>query len=329
VKVVSSVVVNVVVTCVAAALIAFITTPASAQTFPARTIRFIVPVPPGGGADAVARLLAPKLSELLGQQVIVDNRAGGNATIGAEQVAKSPPDGYTWLLGTSQHTVTPSIVKQVPYDIAADFAPVSLAVRAPQLLMVHPSLPAKSAGDLIALAKKQPGRLNYGSGGLGSASHLAAAVFSSMGGISITHIPYKGVGLAFVDLIGGQLDLAFPAIPSGAPYMRAGRLRALGVTSLRRHPSVPDVPTIAEAALPGYQVQSWYGVLLPAGTRADIVNRINAALTTALRAPDTKAALLAQGGEPDPSTPEEFARLIKEELARNARITRAAGIVPE
>jgi len=249
--------------------------------------------------------------------------------IGAEFVAKSPPDGYTWLLGTSQHTVTPSIVKHVPYDIAADFAPVTLAVRAPQLLMVHPSVPAKTTAELIALAKKQPGRLNYGSGGLGSASHLAAAVFASMAGISITHIPYKGVGLAFVDLIGGQLDLSFPAIPSGVPYMRSGRLRALGVTSLRRHASIPDVPTVAETALPGYQVQSWYGVLAPAGTRADIVARINAAFTTALRAPETKAALVAQGGDPDPGTPEEFARLIREELARNAKITRAAGITPE
>ncbi|HEV7820986.1 MAG TPA: tripartite tricarboxylate transporter substrate-binding protein, partial [Burkholderiales bacterium] len=164
---------------------------------------------------------------------------------------------------------------------------------------------------------------------LGSASHLAAAVFASMASISITHIPYKGVGLAFVDLIGGQLDLSFPAIPSGVPYMRAGRLRALGVTSPRRHALIPDVPTVAEAALPGYQVQSWYGVLVPAGTRADVVNRINTALTAVLRAADTKAALLAQGGDPAPDTPEEFGRLIKDELARNAKITRAAGITPE
>jgi tripartite-type tricarboxylate transporter receptor subunit TctC len=302
---------------------------ASAQSFPARPIRFIVPVPPAGGADTVARLLAPRLGELLGQQVIVDNRAGGNATIGAELVAKAPADGHTWLLGTSQHTVTPSIVKSVPYDIGRDFAPVTLIARAPQLLMVHPSVPAKTTKELIALAKRQPGRLNYGSGGLGSASHLAAEVFRSMAGISITHIPYKGIGLAFVDLVGGQLDLSFPAIPSGVPYHRSGRLRALGVTSARRHASIPEIQTIAEAALPGYQVQSWYGILVPAGTRADVVNRINAAFVTALSAPDTKAALLAQGGDPDPGTPEEFARLIKDELVRNARITRAAGMTPE
>ncbi len=302
---------------------------ATAQNYPTRTIRFIVPVPPAGGADTVARLLAPRLSDLLGQQVIVDNRAGGNATIGAELVAKAPPDGHTWLLGTSQHTVTPSIVKHVPYDIVADFAPVTLVVRAPQLLMVHPSVPAKSAAELIALARKKPGHLNYGSGGLGSASHLAAEVFKSMANISITHIPYKGVGLAFVDLIGGQLDLSFPAIPSGVPYHRSGRLRALGVTSLRRHASIPEIPAIAETALPDYQVQSWYGILVPAGTRSDIVIRINAAVTSALKMPETKAALIAQGGDPDPGSPDEFARLIKDELVRNAKITKAAGMTTE
>ena len=302
---------------------------ATAQNYPTRTIRFIVPVPPAGGADTVARLLAPRLSDLLSQQVIVDNRAGGNATIGAELVAKAPPDGHTWLLGTSQHTVTPSIVKHVPYDIVADFAPVTLVVRAPQLLMVHPSVPAKSAAELIALARKKPGHLNYGSGGLGSASHLAAEVFKSMANISITHIPYKGVGLAFVDLIGGQLDLSFPAIPSGVPYHRSGRLRALGVTSLRRHASIPEIPAIAETALPGYQVQSWYGILVPAGTRSDIVIRINAAVTSALKMPETKAALIAQGGDPDPGSPDEFARLIKDELVRNAKITKAARMTTE
>ena len=302
---------------------------AAAQSFPARPLRFIVPVPPGGGADAVARLLAPKVSELLGQTVIVDNRAGGNATIGAELVAKAPPDGHTWLLGTSQHTVTPSIVKSVPYDLSRDFAPVTLIARAPQVLMVHPSVPARSVRELIALAKRRPGQLNYGSGGLGSASHLAAEVFKSMARVDITHIPYKGVGLAFVDLVSGQLELSFPAIPSGVPYHRSGRLRALAVTSPRRHGSIPDIQTIAEAALPGYEVQSWYGLLVPAGTRADVVNRINGAFVTALNAPDTKAALVAQGGDPDPTTPEQFGRLIKDELVRNARITRAAGITPE
>jgi tripartite-type tricarboxylate transporter receptor subunit TctC len=302
---------------------------ASAQSWPTRPIRFIVPVPPGGGADAVARLLSPRMSELLGQQVVVENRAGGNAVIGADFVAKSAPDGYTWLLGTSQHTVTPSIVKQMPYDLAKDFAPVTMLVRAPQLLIVHPSVPAKNVKELIALAKRKPNQLNYGSGGLGSASHLAAEVFKSMAGIQVEHIPYKGIGLAFVDVLSGQLDFAFPAIPSGVPYHRSGRLRALGVTSLRRHPSIPEIPTVAEAALPGYEVQSWYGALMPAGTRVEIVNRVNAAFNTVLNVPEVKSALIAQGGDPDPGTPEAFGKLIRDELVRNARVTKAAGMTPE
>lgn len=300
-----------------------------AQSYPTRPIRLIVPVPPGGGADAVARLLAPKAGELLGQQVIVDNRAGANAAIGAELVARSPADGHTWLLGTSQHTVTPGIVKNLAYDIVRDFAPVTLAVRAPQLLTVHPAVPARTMKDLIAVAKRQPDQLNYGSGGLGSASHLSAELFASMAGIRMTHVPYKGVGLAFVDLVAGQVALSFPAIPSGLPYHRNARLRGLGVTSLRRHPLIPDIPTIAEAALPGYQVQSWYGILVPAGTRPEVVARINTAVASALTAPETKAAILAQGGDPDPGTPEAFATLIRDDLARNAKITRAAGMAPE
>ncbi len=302
---------------------------AFAQAWPTRPIRFIVPVPPGGGADAVARLLAPRMSELLGQQVVVENRAGGNAVIGADYVAKAAPDGYTWLLGTSQHTVTPSIVKQMPYDLVKDFAPVTMLVRAPQLLIVHPSVPAKNVKELIALAKRKPNQLNYGSGGLGSASHLAAEVFKSMAGIQVEHIPYKGIGLAFVDVLSGQLDFAFPAIPSGVPYHRSGRVRALAVTSLRRHPSIADIPTVAEAALPGYEVQSWYGAFMPAGTRAEIVNRVNAAFNTVLGMPEVKATLIAQGGDPDPGTPDAFGKLVRDELARNARVTKAAGMTPE
>jgi len=304
-------------------------TAVQAQGFPSRSIRLVVPVPPGGGADAVARLLAPRTGELLGQQVIVDNRAGANAAIGADLVARAPADGHTWLLGTSQHTVTPAIIKSLPYDIVKDFAPVTLAARAPQMLTVHPAVPARTVKDLIALAKAQPDAINYGSGGLGSASHLSAELFSSMAGIRMTHVPYKGVGLAFVDLVGGQVALSFPAIPSGLPYHRNGRLRGLGVTSERRHPLVPDMPTIAEAALPGYRVQSWYGILVPAGTKPDVVSRIHAAVTAALGSPDTRAAIVAQGGEPDPGPAEAFAALIRDDLDRNARIARAAGMVPK
>jgi tripartite-type tricarboxylate transporter receptor subunit TctC len=318
-------------TCAAAlgVLAALAAQAALAQPFPARPIRFIVPVPPGGGADFVARLLAPRVSEVLGQSVVVDNRAGGNATIGAEFVARAAPDGHTWLLATSQHTVTPAIMRKIPYDIATDFAPVTLMARAPQLLTVHPAVPARSVKELIALARSRRGQLNYGSGGIGSASHLSAEVFRSMAKIEIVHIPYKGVGLAFGDLVGGQLDFMFPAIPSGVPYHRAGRLRALGVTSLTRHPSIPELPTLAEAALPGYAVNSWYGIVVPAGTRAEIVNRINAAFVGVLKLPEVKAALVAQGSDAAPGTPEQFARLIKDDLARNAKIVQAAGVSPE
>lgn len=302
---------------------------AIAQSFPSRPIRFIVPVPPGGGADFVARLLAPKVGEALGQPVVVENRAGGNATIGAEFVARSAPDGHTWLVATSQHTVTPSIMRKIPYDIAVDFAPVTLMARAPQLLTVHPSIPARSVKELIELARSRRGELNYGSGGIGSASHLSGEIFRSMAKIEIVHVPYKGVGLAFGDLVGGQLDFMFPAVPSGVPYHRSGRLRALGVTSTARHPMIPELPTVGEAALPGYVVNSWYGIVLPAGTRSEIVNRINEAFVGVLNLVQTRNALAAQGSDAAPGTPEQFAQLIRTDLSRNATIVKAAGVTPD
>lgn len=302
---------------------------AFAQPYPNRPLRWVVPVAPGGSPDVLARLLAPRLSELLGQQVVVDNRAGGNAMIGAELVARAPADGYTLLLATGQHTVTPSLVKKMPYDILADFTPVVLIMQAPQLLTVHPSVPARSVRELIALARAKTGRLNYGSGGLGSAAYMSGELFKSMAKVEMVHVSYKGAGPALIDLLGGHLDLMFPAILSGAPYHKAGRLCGLGVTSPRRHPSLPDIPTIAEAALPGYQTGSWYGILAPAGTPREVVNRINAAVVKLVNAADIRDALIAQGGDPETSTPEELARLMKDELVRSAAIVRAAGVKPE
>jgi tripartite-type tricarboxylate transporter receptor subunit TctC len=302
---------------------------AFAQPYPNRPLRWVVPVAPGGSPDVLARLLAPRLSELLGQQVVVDNRAGGNAMIGAELVARAPADGYTLLLATGQHTVTPSLVKKMPYDIVADFTPVVLIMQAPQLLTVHPSVPARSVRELIALARAKTGRLNFGSGGLGSAAYMSGELFKSMAKVEMVHVSYKGAGPALIDLLGGHLDLMFPAILSGAPYHKAGRLRGLGVTSPRRHPSLPEIPSIAEAALPGYQTGSWYGILAPAGTPREVVNRINAAVVKLVNAADIRDALIAQGGDPETSTPEELARLMKEELARSAQIVKAAGVKPE
>jgi tripartite-type tricarboxylate transporter receptor subunit TctC len=302
---------------------------AFAQPYPNRPLRWVVPVAPGGSPDVLARLLAPRLSELLGQQVVVDNRAGGNAMIGAELVARAPADGYTLLLATGQHTVTPSLVKKMPYDIVADFTPVVLIMQAPQLLTVHPSVPARSVRELIALARAKTGRLNFGSGGLGSAAYMSGELFKSMAKVEMVHVSYKGAGPALIDLLGGHLDLMFPAILSGAPYHKAGRLRGLGVTSPRRHPSLPEIPSIAEAALPGYQTGSWYGILAPAGTPREVVNRINAAVVKLVNAADIRDALIAQGGDPETSTPEELARLMKEELARSAQIVKAAGVKPD
>ena len=302
---------------------------AFAQQYPNRAVRWVVPVAPGGSPDVLARALAPRLSELLGQPVVVDNRAGGNAMIGAELVARAPADGYTLLLATGQHTVTPGLVKKMPYDIIGDFAPIALIMQASQLLTVHPAVPAKSVRELIAVAHSKPGRLNYGSGGLGSAAYMSGELFKSMAKVEMAHISYKGAGPALIDRWGGHLDLMFPAILSSAPYHKAGRLRGLGVTSARRHPSLPEIPTIAEAALPGYQAGSWYGILAPAGTPRDIVIRLNAAVVKLVNASDIREALISQGGDPETGTPEELARLMKEEIARSAQIVRAAGVKPE
>ena len=299
-----------------------------AQTYPTRAIRFIVPTAPGGGPDVVARLISPKLTELLGQQVVVENRAGANAMIGAELVAKAPADGYTWLFGTGQNTVNPSIMKSVPHDIVADFAPVSLVYQSSFILVVHPNVPAKSVKEFITIAKAQPNKLNFGSGGIGSAAHLSGELFMMMTGVRMVHVPYKGVGLALTDLIGGQLDLMYPAIASAHPYYKSGRLRALGVTSPKRHPSSPEVPTIAET-VPKFESRSWIGVLVPAGTPKDIVTRVNAAVVKVVNTPEIRQALIDQGTDPETNTPEEFGKYIRLEVARAAQVVKTAGIKPE
>ena len=300
---------------------------ALAQPYPTRPIRWVVAGAPGGSADAVARLLAPELSQLWGQQVVVDNRTGGSATIGAHLVAEAPADGYTWLFGTGQHTVIQGLVKKMPYDIARDFAPVAYFALTRYLLMVHPAVPAKSVKELIALAKARPGQLNFASGGIGSTGFLSGALLQVMTGINMAHVPYKGGGLALTDLLGGHVDLMFPSIPSAVPFYKSGKLRGLGVTSPRRHPLLPDIPAIAET-LSGYEMQTWFGILVPAGTPREIVTRVNAAFVKIVNTPTTNAALIARGADPETSTPEEFARLIKGELVRNAKLLRAAGLEP-
>ena len=298
------------------------------QAYPTRAIRFVVPTAPGGGPDVIARFLTPKLTEILGQQVVVDNRAGANALIGADVVAKAPADGYTWLFGTGQNTVNPSILKAMPHDIIKDFAPVSLVFQAPYFMLVHPAVPAKSVKEFIAFTKANPNKLNVGSGGIGSAAHLSAELLQVMTGIRMVHVPYKGVGIALADLVGGHIDLMFPALASGLPYHKSGRLRGLGITSPKRHPSAPDVPAIAET-VPKFEARSWIGVLVPAGTPREIVNRLNSVFVKLVNTPEVREQLIAQGVDPETNTPDEFAVFLRNEVSRAAQVVKAAGIKPE
>ena len=298
------------------------------QAYPTRAIRFVVPTAPGGGPDVIARFLTPKLTEILGQQVVVDNRAGANALIGADVVAKAPADGYTWLFGTGQNTVNPSILKAMPHDIIKDFAPVSLVFQAPYFMLVHPAVPAKSVKEFIAFTKANPNKLNVGSGGIGSAAHLSAELLQVMTGSKMVHVPYKGVGIALADLVGGHIDLMFPALASGLPYHKSGRLRGLGITSPKRHPSAPDVPAIAET-VPKFEARSWIGVLVPAGTPREIVNRLNSVFVKLVNTPEVREQLIAQGVDPETNTPDEFAVFLRNEVSRAAQVVKAAGIKPE
>jgi tripartite-type tricarboxylate transporter receptor subunit TctC len=315
-------------TSLVALLLATTATAATAQTYPSRPIRIVVPTAPGGAPDVVARYLSPRFTEALGQSIVVENRAGANAMIGADAVAKSAPDGYTWLFATGQNTVNPSIMKKVPHDIVNDFAPVSLIFHAAYMLTVHPAVPAKSVQELIALARAQPDKLNFGSGGTGSAAHLSAELLKMATGIRMVHVPYKGMGLALADLLGGQLDLIFPAIASGVPYHRSGRLRGLAVTSPRRHPSVSELPTVADT-IPNFESRSWIGVLMPAGTPKDIVAQVNGVIVKTVNTPEVRQALINQGTDPETNTPEAFAKFIRDEVARAARVVKAAGIQPQ
>ena len=302
-------------------------TPAHAQKFPDKPVRFIVPFPPGGGNDILARALAPKLGELLGQPVVIDNRAGAGGNIGTEAAAKSAPDGYTIVIASNQVTINPWLFARLPFDIEKDFAPIAQVAAVPMVLAVHPSVPAQNVRELIALARAGPGRLNHGTPGNGTPQHIAYEVFNHAAGVQVTHIPYKGTGPAIADLLGGQVQTAIGTMASLEPHVKAGKLRALGVTTPQRSAAMPTVPTIAEAALPGFEVPLWYSILAPAGTPKDIIVRLNAALVKVGAMPEVKAALNKQGLET--TTPEQFAALIKREIALNGNLIRQAGVKPE
>jgi tripartite-type tricarboxylate transporter receptor subunit TctC len=302
---------------------------AIAQPYPTKPIRLIVPFAPGGGTDITARAIAMKLSEALGQTVVVDNRAGANGTIGADIAAKAPPDGYTFSMISSSHSVNPSIMKKLPYDLIADLAPVTQATTQPYALILHPSVAAKSVKELIALVKAKPNSLNYGSSGTGGLSHLSGALLCSLTGITMTHIPYKGGAPALSDLVGGQIQMLFSTILQAQSQLKGGRVRALAVTTARRSAGAPDLPTMQEAGVAGYEVAGWYGMVAPLKTPAAIITRINTEAVKALRGPDIRDKLAADGSEPVGSTPEAFGRHIKSEVAKWNKLVKDAGIRTE
>jgi tripartite-type tricarboxylate transporter receptor subunit TctC len=297
------------------------------QAYPAKPIRFIVPFPAGGGADIFARLIGRKLGEQVGQQFVVDNRAGASGIIGCEVVARSAPDGYTLLMGTTgTHTTNPAVFSRLPYDPLKDFAPVSLVAESPFLLLVHPSLPVSNLKDLIAFARARPGQLTYASSGTGSSSHLGFELFNLMAGIKGVHVPYKGLAPATVDTISGYVTMTWNSITASMPYLKNRQLKALGNGSARRSALLPDVPTISEAGLPGFELGSWYGVFAPAGTSADIVRRLRTEVVKAVNDPALKEQFSALSAEPVGSTPEEFTAVLKRDLVKWAKVARQANV---
>jgi tripartite-type tricarboxylate transporter receptor subunit TctC len=298
------------------------------QPYPSRPIRLIVPFTPAGGSDIVARAVAPKLAAAWGQQVIVDNRPGAGTAIGTELVVKAPPDGYTILQGGASLSIAPSLRKSLPYDARKDLIPVTQIATQAFLVAVYPGFPVKSVGQLLALAKQKPGQINFGAS-IGSGGHLSGELFKLMTGAQIVHIPYKGAGPAIIDLIGGQIVLVFADALAVLPYLNSSKLRAIAATTARRAQMLPDVPTIAESGVPGYESSSWYGILVPAGTPKDIVAKLNGEIIRILRIPETREWFLGAGLEPVGSSPAEFAALIEAETQKWAKVIKAAHIPTE
>lgn len=303
---------------------------ASAQAqapYPAKAIRWIVPFPPGGGTDFVVRTLAQKLGDAVGQQVVADNRPGSSGTIGLDVTAKAPPDGYTIALGqTGNIALAPVFYPKLPYDPRRDFAPITLVSMAPFMLVAHPSLPAKTVRELITLAKTRPDEIAFGSSGNGSLSHLAGEIIKSAGGVGMLHVPYKGVALATSDLFSGRIALYVSPLQPLPAWIKAGRVKPIGVTRAQRSPAFPDVPTIAESGVPGYDVTNWYGVVAPAKTPAPVVAKLNSELVRILRLPDVQARFRDEGGEVAPGTPEELSAFINREIQRWGKVVRDTGV---
>jgi tripartite-type tricarboxylate transporter receptor subunit TctC len=299
---------------------------AVSQDFPVKPLRIIVGSTTGGGTDISARLIAPRMSEHLNQQVFVENRPGATTTIGVNAVVRSAPDGYTMLMGVSSLGINPHILKNVPYDALRDLAPVSQVLTAPNIMVGHPSLPARNVKELIAFARPRPGQLNFAAGGAGSSQHLAIELFNYMAGVKIVHVPYRGQGTALIDVVAGQVSLMMANVISALPQVRAGRLRALGVTSAKRTSVAPDVPTIAEAGVPGYDVTQWYAVFAPAGTPREVIARLHAAVVHAVQDPKVRERIAADGGDPVGSTPDELGAILRADYKKWGEVIRKAGI---
>lgn len=298
---------------------------AHAQNYPARPVRLVVPAPPGGGTDILGRIVAMKLTDTLRQQVIIDNRAGASGMIGSDIVARADSDGHTLLICFTTHVTNPSLFAKMPYDTVRDFAPVAMVGVIPSVLVFHPSIPSQSVKEFIAYAKERPGKINYGSAGSGSATHLSTVLFNSMTGTSMVHVPYKGSAPALNDLLAGQVTVMFGNMASAMPHVRAGKLRALAVTSAKRSAAAPELPTIAESGLPGYEATSWFALFAPARTPAAIVNKLNSEVNALLKLPDVKERMLGLGADAMPMSPRELAAYVETEIVKWGKLIKASG----
>ena len=302
---------------------------AAAQTYPTKAVRLVVPFLAGGSTDIVGRTVAQKLSEMWGQQAFVDNRPGGGTTIGTEMVAKAAPDGYTLLVTPAPFTINPSLLTKLPYDALTDFTPITLINTTPLVMVVNPGVPAKNVKELIALAKAKPSKLNFGSSGTGGSNHLAGELFDAMAGVKMVHIPYKGNAGALTDIVGGHLDVVYNGITSAVALIRGGKLRALAVTSLQRSAALPDVPTLDESGLKGFEAVAWNGLSAPAKTPRDVIMKINADVIKIVNSPELKERLKADGSDPVGNSPEQYAAFLRNEIAKWAKVIKFAGVKPE
>ena len=298
---------------------------ALAQAWPSKPIRYVVPFPPAGATDILARFVADKLSPALGQQVIVENRAGAAGNIGMDLVAKSPADGYTVVMATAAQFINETLYAKLPFSLQRDFAAVALIAHVPNIMEVHPSVPARTVKEFIALAKSRPGQINYASSGSGTSIHMSAELFKMMTGVDMVHITYKGSGPALIDLMAGQVSVMFDNLPSSMPYLKSGRLRAIAVTTSKRYAGLPEVPTIAESGVPGFEAVAAFGIVAPAATPREVIARLNTEVNKAIRLPDMQERFAQQGAIPAPGTPEEYGAFIRGEIAKWAKVVKASG----